>query len=88
MHACIDFLLRYAALKGLAVQLFAFYRSVLLESGGELPRGLPCVISGTAVVDDRGLLTRTYSVFDFHQSAAPCSLVLHKGVKNTAGVRA
>ncbi len=54
-----------------------YCRAVVLESGGELPRGLPCVITGTVLalgcVDDRGLLTRIDPVFDFHQSPAYCS---------------
>ncbi len=54
-----------------------YCRAVLLESGGELPRGLPCVITGTVLalgsVNDRGLLTRVDTVFDSHQSAAECS---------------
>ncbi len=45
---------------------------MFLESGGELPRGLPCVITGTVLalgsLDDRGLLTRVDPVFDSHQS--------------------
>ncbi len=43
-------------------------RAVLLESGGELLRGLPCEITGTVLalgsVNDRRLLTRVDSVFD------------------------
>ncbi len=49
-------------------------RSVLLKSGGELPRGLSCVITGIVLAldsaKDRGLLTRVGPVFNFHQSAA------------------
>ncbi len=51
----------------------SYCRSVLLESGEELPRGLPCVITGTVLAvgsaDDRGLLPWVDLIFDSHQSA-------------------
>ncbi len=45
----------------------------LIEFGGELPRGLPCVITGTVLAlgsaDEQGLVTGLDPVFDSHQSA-------------------
>ncbi len=59
------------------MDFFKYAGDVLLEFGGELPRGLPCVITGTVLalgsVDDRGLLTQIASVLDSHQAAAQCS---------------
>ncbi len=44
---------------------------MLLECGGELPRGLPCVITGTVLalgfVNDQEQLVRVDPVFDSHQ---------------------
>ncbi len=48
--------------------------SLLLESGGKLDRGLPCVATGTVPAEDsvnyEGLLTRFDSVLASHQWAA------------------
>ncbi len=52
-----------------------YCRSVLLESGGDLPRGLPCVITGTVLeqgsVDDRSVWAEFSKLFK-----ANCSVIL------------